>query len=323
MTREPQTRAGSVPRRQEIRRRVPRLVLGLAVSLGTLLGLLALRTVLALGLAWWHYGHTPDFATFVREHPVSEAVESALWIENPVLSASVSSEPGFPGAADWLLGDMDPLALEDDDPDYWRSEVRFSATIEHGDERLLDLEQVLTAALVRGSGERHGLRLQTTRCLTAPGWHALTRIGIGADDELVGVRSSGRGVIHFEAALLAGAGDSRSQVVRGASFSASSFPEEADAASGPFSLLFRWGLLGRLHPGDPPPEEGLIYRLQGKVFLTQEQHGGGRRGIGYSPTRLAANSGQYSYRFATKTSHDQGGNSNGRALTYTWNGRIW
>lgn len=285
--------------------RWPWIVAGL-VLLGP--GLFTLRIVLAVGFAWLHYRSTPDFATFVGAHPVSEELAASHWD---------SSAPLLSSEGRYSVGEVDPFELPEDDPEHEPRALTFRVSVWHGEERLLELEQVAAAALVRGSSERDGFGLQTTRCETAPGWRVRARTWISEDDTLSGPNSARAGAVLFEVLLLAGDGGDRLEVVRGRG-DRGQLSDSSEGLSPPLRSL-----LGFVHPTGSPPEGGLIYRFQQAAYLSWERSASGSSSVQLSDFEHAVNTAQYSYRIEAETS--DGGWKRGvtKKIEYTWNGEIW
>ena len=292
------------------RRRLPRWLVRTLVGLFALVLLAVLRVALALALAWWHYRSTPDFATTVAERPVSDAVARAFLPEEEVLETG-----------DFQVGPVDPWTIPEDDPERARIELRPTVRLLHGDDVLLDLEAIIAIAVQKdsGHGTHLGMALRVERCTTAEGFRAWVRLRLPEGDLITA------GYTHsfvLETLALAGDGPDRIEVTRLDPRALDPFRPTELGLFSPLTLL-----LGRLHPTDAPPEQGLAYHVRQHL-----QHGSvsldGHSAPVLAPPQHALTSQQYSLTIeaATKQLFARSGSSTQTSTVrrhWTWNDQVW
>jgi hypothetical protein len=289
---------------------LPRWLVRTLVVLCTLGALVVLRFALGLTLAWWHYRTTPDFATTVAERPVSAAVASAFLPVEEVLETG-----------DFQSGLVDPWTIPDDDPERARIELNSTVRILHGEDVLLDLEATIAVAVQKddGWGTRLGIALRVEHCATAEGFRAWVRLRL-PEGELIGERCSNEFVL--EALALAGEGPDRVEVTR--------IDPRADDPFRPTELGFFAPLklfLGRLHPTDPLPEEGLAYHVRQRLKHGYVRSNGCSSPV-QDPPQHAMTSQQYSFTLEAATKQllaSSGSFSNSSTVRHywTWNNQVW
>ncbi len=283
----------------------------LRVLLALLLGLVvlvALRIGLPLALAAWHYAHTPDFATVVRERPFRGPLPADV---RPVEHELARGDA-------WSVGDVDPFTLAETDPIHERQVFVQRIVIERAGETLLHLEQEVAEATVRGGGDREGLALRTLQFRTHPDMRAEVRTWVSDPSELVGPGSRARGRMRFEALLFSGAGVNELVVAHGP-FSGSIDPERQ-----PLRLpWWRVWLLGWIHPPGSAPEDGLFYHALQTIWLTWSRDGNQRQSISIGDLLHQAHSEQYSYSIEFTTDSHGWTQTNKFATTYTYQDQVW
>jgi hypothetical protein len=143
------------------------------------------------------------------------------------------------------------------------------------------------------------------------------RAWVSDPDELVGPGSRGRGWVELDAALVAGGGPDRLEVVLRPPSGIGELESTDPLGSWP------WDLLGLVHPTDGLPDEGLVHRVRQEVALTWMRHEGGSQNVSWGRPRHRVSTTQYSYACELGLESDGTTWTSGSSRTYTWNGAVW
>jgi hypothetical protein len=216
----------------------PPWIMKVAVVCLILFGVVVVRMVIGLGLAYAYYRSAQNFDAFVTEHPVELAV----------LDSRVPTGTLLASASPWRLGGLGGGELE-------TASLWCEVDIRHGDEQLLDAMVEVVAAESPGDAESRSLEVSLKRITTDPRLHALIQVGVVENGDLL--EAGGEFVV--DVALASGPGDDSLRVVE-----LSAVPPVWEDEP-PFSLLRL--LFGLMHPVSDHPPEGLIYRTRQRLTL--------------------------------------------------------
>lgn len=286
------------------RRRLPRVVRW-AVTAAALVGIAWLGLFLLL---LWHHRTTPDFASYLARHPTSAQT----------LAAPAGSVPLGSGG-EWRIGEVDPFAVDEDDPRLERHSIRWEVDLHHGEAVMLRLVQEVAVAADRATGERRGAGARTHRLEVGPGLRAVPRILLVEPDRML---EAGYGEVAFTVLLGAGTGPSAGEVRSApAATLAAVWPE---AAVTPRILL---DFLQRLWPWASPPDDGLLHRLSATARLSFRRLDNGSQGASIGEVHHAVNTAEYSYDLRAALIAAGPGSRISHEITrqnlWRWNGEVW
>ena len=289
----------SLDAERERPRALPRwLVRLVAVGLGVV-ALIVLRTLFGLGAAFAYYGKTQDFDSIVAERAVSaETLES--WLPD---GDSLARDAAF------SLGEAEVEGAKE----YGGTVV---VRISHGDESLVETTVAFTAALDPETFDRRLFSFSPPEIRTREGMRAVVQVSLLDMDEFLGPGATARGCVYIDVVVAAGEGESEFRVVELPS-SPASLPD-TDERFSRFRMLF-----GLAHPGNDPPEEGLLYQLRTGFSLTWRKLENGSAWLGIYDAEMRTNGEAYSYSMELEATGGPLSTTRSWNRTYQINDRTW
>ncbi len=230
-----------------------------------------------LGLQVLHYTTTPDFAAYVRDHPVAEDTIAAQLADAPVLTEG----------REWRTGAVDPFAADEADGRVAWS-VEQTATVHRGDDVLGRVVVEIVVSSPDGV-QRDGLGIRIRELESADGLRAIARVALNDPDGVVGADSARKGCVTVDLLVVAGAGEDRASIVH----AAPATPLPGDDGHVPSTL----GLVAsRAWPLRSPPDSGWIAHVRDRVFLSAQRLDGGEQGMGTGSASFAASTDEVQLR---------------------------
>jgi hypothetical protein len=275
------------------------------------LGLYVLRFGLGLGLGYLHYQNTPDFSAYLASHLVAPA-DLAPHLPRAGVVQTQSR---------YQIGEVEPAQIKTDDPDRLRLTQALQLELDHGLERLLDLQLDFDFAVRKQDLQKLGMVVSASKAVIDP------RMRLRICVELVypepHLSDSGDFPIsaYVDTYVVSGSGPTELNFLRGVERRAPLEPA--------LPFLPAWALIaGLTHNIYGLPEEGLIYHFQSQVNFDWQKNSNGSSGPGKSRPEFYANSEEYSYRWKglVKDIRTLGGSltsTNEVAHTRKWNEQIW
>ena len=300
--------------------RILRILLRLVIIVVVLF---ALRLVVGIGSAWIHYSRTPNFTTYITEHPVSAETVSKSFSESALLS---SNQAFFAGA-------IDPASLSSEQDGYERATRTAEMILHWGDEQLLRFSQSFHQTLDQ-EWVRHGLRIDPPKIHSHPDMRVVAETRVFGLDEMFDTEQPGQGGVVLDVVLAAGSGENQFRITGGEAHNVVKLdsPEyglgQLMGGSGK-GLSFPWwrAATGITHNLKRLPEEGLIHHFQLVVRFDRVKTENGSSGPSTHFPKHAVSTPEYSYAWSVSQGAGPDDTSGGssetkQSMIRRWNGTI-
>lgn len=254
-----------------------------------------------------HFANTPKFEDYLTSRRAEREFATGHWP-----TAFILADGGT-----WKAGDIDPFALDPEDPELRIERMELTAILRHGDTLIAEVRQELAVAADRTSGDRRGLALRMEVLDQHDEVQVIARTWIGGE-ALLGPGSQGKGEVCFDVVVASGSGLSQFSVAR---LPEQPLPKLADDRFhiGLSQLLRHW-----LDPRGTIDERGLVCHMRHPASLSWRVRPDSSSSASCGLATSWMSIGEYSYSIEQRFK-DGGGFSSSvtRSSTREFNGRVW